>query len=355
VLHDQETGEKHVPLNALARGSETQAAFEVLDSILSEAAVIGFEYGHSSAAPHVLTIWEAQFGDFANGGQVIIDTFIAAAESKWQRASGLGLLLPHGYEGQGPEHSSARLERFLQLCADDNLQVTYPSTAAQLFHLLRRQVRRPFRKPLVVMSPKSLLRYAPSSSAIEDFTDAAFRPVIEDPVPIDPNDVTTVALCSGKVFYDLAKARQDRADLRVAIVRVEELYPFAGAQIAAALATYPNARDVVWTQEEPRNMGAWWYMAQQLPQVLGARSLRYAGRDEAASPATGSYRMHEKEQAALVAQVFEQAPAAPRIAARSRGRRTGTSGETSVQVEARSRCWRSRSRSRRWASRSARR
>ncbi|HZR83040.1 MAG TPA: 2-oxoglutarate dehydrogenase E1 component [Candidatus Binatia bacterium] len=312
VLHDQENGTTHVPLNSIAGPGESQASFEVVDSMLSEEAVLGFEYGFSSAAPHTLTIWEAQFGDFANGAQAIVDTFIAAAESKWQRASGLVLYLPHGYEGQGPEHSSARLERWLQLCADDNLQVVYPTTAGQLFHLLRRQMRRPFRKPLVVMTPKSLLRFAPATSAVEELAQGAFQPVLPDPVALDVAGVTAVALCSGKVFYDLAKARQDRADLRVALVRVEELYPLPEREIRAALEAYPQARDVVWVQEEPRNMGAWTYVHERLPALLGpARALRYAGRDEAASPATGSYRLHAKEQAALVAAVFDGAPPAP--------------------------------------------
>jgi len=317
VLHDQETGLQHVPLNALARPGETQASYEVIDSMLSEVAVLGFEYGYSLGAPHTLTIWEAQFGDFANGAQVVIDTFISAAESKWQRSSGLVMLLPHGYEGQGPEHSSARLERYLQLCADDNMQVAYPTTAAQIFHLLRRQMRRPFRKPLVVMSPKSLLRLGAASSAIEELTEGTFQPVLADPVKVDPETVTTVALCSGKVFYDFAKEREARADLRVVAARVEELYPFPEREIRALLESYPNARDIVWLQEEPVNMGAWWYLSQKLPGVLDGRSLRYAGRDEAASPATGSYRRHGKEQATLLAAVFDQAPEHP-VAARPR-------------------------------------
>jgi 2-oxoglutarate dehydrogenase E1 component len=317
VLHDQETGLQHVPLNALARDGETQATYEAIDSMLSEVAVLGFEYGYSLGAPHTLTIWEAQFGDFANGAQVVIDTFIAAAESKWQRSSGLVMLLPHGYEGQGPEHSSARLERYLQLCADDNLQVAYPTTAAQIFHLMRRQVRRPFRKPLVVMSPKSLLRLGAASSVIEDLTVGAFQPVLRDPVEADPESVTTIALCSGKVFYDLAKEREARADLRVTAARVEELYPFPEKELRALLDAYPNARDVVWLQEEPVNMGSWWYMSQRLPALLEGRSLRYAGRDEAASPATGSYRRHGREQAALLAAVFDQAPERP-VAPRAR-------------------------------------
>jgi 2-oxoglutarate dehydrogenase E1 component len=318
VLHDQKTGLQHVPLNALARDGEAQAAFEVIDSMLSEVAVLGFEYGYSLNAPHTLTIWEAQFGDFANGAQAVIDTFISAAESKWQRASGLVMLLPHGYEGQGPEHSSARLERYLQLCADDNMQVANASTAAQIFHLLRRQMHRSFRKPLVIMSPKSLLRLQAASSTIEDLTAGAFQPVLSDPVSVDPDSVTTIALCSGKVFYDFAKEREARADLRVVAPRVEELYPFPEKELRAVFATYPNARDIVWLQEEPVNMGSWWYVSQRLPAILDGRTLRYAGRDEAASPATGSYRRHGKEQAALLATVFDQAPERPVAAARPR-------------------------------------
>jgi len=308
VLHDQENGQQYVPLNTLARAGETQAPYEVIDSMLSEVAVLGFEYGYSIGAPHTLTIWEAQFGDFANGAQAVIDTFIAAAESKWQRSSGLVLLLPHGYEGQGPEHSSARLERFLQMCADDNLQVANASTAAQIFHLLRRQILRPFRKPLIVMSPKSLLRLGAASSSIEDLSEGIFHPVLPDPVSVDPETVTTIALCSGKVFYDFGKEREARADLRVVAARVEELYPFPDQEISAIFESYPNARDIVWMQEEPVNMGAWWYMSQRIPAILDGRTLRYAGRDEAASPATGSYRRHGKEQAALLAAVFDQAP-----------------------------------------------
>jgi len=306
VLHDQVTGGLHVPLNAIALPGKTQAHFEVIDSPLSEAGVLGFEYGYASADPNTLTIWEAQFGDFADGAQTVIDTFISAGESKWQRANGLVLLLPHGYEGQGPEHSSARLERWLQLCADQNLQVVNLTTAAQFFHALRRQMRRPFRKPLVVMSPKSLLRFPPVASQVSDLTAGTFEPVLADPVTLDRAAVTTLALCSGKVFYDVAKARQDRGDLHVGIVRVEELYPFAADAIRAALADYPDARDVVWVQEEPRNMGAWLFMMPRLRALVGGeRTVRYAGRDASASPATGSHREHTREQAALVAKVFE--------------------------------------------------
>jgi len=309
VLHDQNNGAVHVPLNEVVRGREKSAYYLVLDSPLSEEGVLGFEYGYSSAAPHILTLWEAQFGDFANGAQTAIDTYLAAGESKWQRASGLVLLLPHGYEGQGPEHSSARLERFLQLCGDDNLQVVVPTTAAQYFHVLRRQMCRPFRKPLIVLTPKSLLRFAPSSSSLAELTEATFRTVLPDPIDIPPEDVRTIAFASGKVFYDIAKAREERPAHEVTILRVEELYPFPEREIQRAIAAYPDATDVVWVQEEPINMGAWSYIAPRLTQAIGPeRTLRYAGRDEAASPATGSYRLHEKEQAAFLAKVFDGVP-----------------------------------------------
>ncbi|MBM4266323.1 MAG: 2-oxoglutarate dehydrogenase E1 component [Deltaproteobacteria bacterium] len=333
VLFDQKTNAPWVPLNDVATEGENQARFEILDSPLSEAGALGFEYGFSSAAPNVLTIWEAQFGDFANGAQVVIDTFLSAGESKWQRASGLVLYLPHGYEGQGPEHSSARLERFLQLCADDNLQVVQPTTAAQLFHLLRRQMHRSFRKPLVVMSPKSLLRQKTAGSAIAELTTASFRPVLPDPVTLESRKVRTIALCSGKVFYEIAKAREARADLGVVAIRVEELYPFPAERLQAILEEYPNARDVAWTQEEPRNMGPWWYVSQHLPTVIGDRELRYVGRDEAASPAAGSYGLHNKEQEALLAQLFDGRPVPARLP-RGAGEKRSSRRASERRVEA---------------------
>ncbi len=307
VLHDQETGEVWLPLNSITAPGQTQARIEIIDSMLSEEAVLGFEYGYSSAAPRQLTIWEAQFGDFANGAQNIIDTFIAAGESKWQRSSGLVLLLPHGYEGQGPEHSSARLERYLQLCGDDNLQIIQPSCAAQLFHALRRQMHRSFRKPLVVFSPKSLLRLAPASSTLAELTDGTFQPVLPDPVALDAAKVRTIALCSGRLFYDIARARQDRAALEVAVLRVEELHPFPADALRAALALYPNADDLVWAQDEPENMGAWSWIAPRLRGMAGDQQpLRYAGREAAASPATGSHATHLHELQTLLAAIFER-------------------------------------------------
>jgi len=297
VLRDVETEVKYVPLNHLR---PQQGKFWVIDSMLSEAAVLGFEYGFSSADPHNLVVWEAQFGDFANGAQVIIDQFIAAAESKWQRMSGLVMLLPHGYEGQGPEHSSARLERFLQLCAENNMQVCNLTTPAQLFHALRRQMHRTFRKPLVVMSPKSLLRHKLVVSSARDFTDGCFCNVLPEADSLDPKAVRRVLFCSGKIYYDLLLARREADIADIAILRVEQLYPFPTKEIAGLLQTYPNANEVFWVQEEPANMGAWSFVQPRLAPIAGNRPVSYVGREEAASPAVGSYKLHEKEQAEIV-------------------------------------------------------
>jgi 2-oxoglutarate dehydrogenase E1 component len=255
VLHDYNTGACHVPLNALGG-----ASFEVLDSPLSETGVLGFDYGYSLDAPDALVIWEAQFGDFANGAQVIIDQFISSSEDKWKRLSGLVMLLPHGFEGQGPEHSSARLERFLNLAAEDNMQVVYPTTPAQIFHVLRRQVHRRIRKPLVVMSPKSLLRHPLAVSSLKECAVGGFQRVLGD-VSADPSKVRRVLLCSGKVYYDLTERREKDARNDVAVVRLEQLYPLRHADIAAALDKYSPDVEVLWVQEEPRNMGAWPFMA----------------------------------------------------------------------------------------------
>jgi 2-oxoglutarate dehydrogenase E1 component len=311
VLHDVKTGDHYVPLDNIREG---QAHFVVLDSMLSEFAVLGFEFGFSSADPWKLVIWEAQFGDFANAAQVIIDQFIASSESKWQRMSGLVMLLPHGYEGQGPEHSSARLERYLQLCADDNLQVCNLTTPAQYFHALRRQMHRPFRKPLIVMSPKSLLRHKLAVSSPRDLTEGAFQPVLDDPavaaapeagVGVDPSQVTRVLLCSGKVYYVLLEARRERGLDTTAIVRVEQLYPFPQHELEGIFAAYPNAGQFYWVQEEPWNMGAWHFMYHRLRRILPAsRSLTYVGRPEAASPATGSYKLHQTEEADVINRAF---------------------------------------------------
>ena len=295
VLADAETGERYVPLANL---TPDQAEMSVYDSLLSEAAVLGFDYGYSLDEPHMLILWEAQFGDFANGAQVIIDQFIASAESKWGRASGLVMLLPHGFEGQGPEHSSARLERFLALCAEDNIQVVNASTPAQYFHLLRRQVRRDFRKPLVVMTPKSLLRNKLAVSPVEHLTSGTFREVIDDAA--DPQNVRRVLVCSGKVYYDLWQKRQDEGrTAEVAIVRLEQFYPWPGDALKAALGRYRAAREWAWVQEESQNMGGWAFASPRLQDLMGF-PFQYVGRDPSASPATGLHSVHDREQNELV-------------------------------------------------------
>jgi 2-oxoglutarate dehydrogenase E1 component len=302
VLHDQRTGATQVPLQHLAPG---QGRFEVINSPLDEAASLGYEYGYSAADPHTLVIWEAQFGDFANVAQVVIDQFVASSEAKWSRMSGLTLLLPHGYEGQGPEHSSARLERFLELCAMGNMQVCNLTTPAQLFHALRRQLHRPFRKPLVIMSPKSLLRHRLAVSPIDAFTSEGFRSVIDDRAVPDPATVETVLLVSGRFAYVLAEAREAHAGARVAIVRVEQLYPFPRGELAAAIARYPNAREIRWVQEEPANMGAWRHLRHRLEGILpeGVRLCMIA-RKAVPAPATGYYPLHVEEERLLVERSF---------------------------------------------------
>ena len=296
VWHDTETGDRHVPLANLERD---QAEFEVINSMLSELAVLGFEYGIASADPRRLVLWEAQFGDFVNGAQMIIDQFISSAEAKWQRMCGLVMLLPHGYEGQGPEHSSARLERFLQMCAKDNMQVCYPTTPAQLFHLLRRQMLRNFRKPLVVMTPKSLLRHKQCVSDISEFTEGRFRNAIDDGPAGDPEDVRRIVLCSGKIYYDLAASAAEAPG--VALVRLEQLYPFPEPELEEVFVRYGGAEEVVWVQEESRNMGAWNFVRPLLDYMLpDGVELGYVGRDEAASPATGIYQVHLEEQQEIV-------------------------------------------------------
>ena len=305
TIFDYETGVDYYPLCHL---SSQQGQFDVIDSSLSEAAVMGFEFGYSLDAPESLVMWEAQFGDFANGAQVIIDQFITSCESKWTRSSGLVLLLPHAYEGQGAEHSSARLERFLQMCAEDNIQVCYPTTPSQYFHLLRRQVRRKFRKPLVVMTPKSLLRLPAAVSPVSEFTTgSAFREVLDDKA--NPEQVTRVLVCSGKVYYDLAKKREELGTQAVAILRLEQLYPWPEAQLAAALGKYRRAREWVWVQEESQNMGGWTFVEPRLRAMNFP--FEYVGRDASASPATGSHHVHEKEQKLLVDGAFAPTPSGP--------------------------------------------
>jgi 2-oxoglutarate dehydrogenase E1 component len=288
------------PLSAVAaRG----AKFMAFDSMLSENAVLGFEYGYSLETPAGLTIWEAQYGDFANGAQVIIDQFIASGETKWDRVSGLVMLLPHGYEGQGAEHSSARIERFLELCADANLQIVYPSTPAQYFHLLRRQLRQPFRKPLIVFTPKSLLRHPLCVSRLEEFTEGWFREVI--PGPASPDHVTTVLFCAGKIFYELLerKNRDGRED--VALVRIEQLYPLRTDLLREVLAPFRGAVTFRWVQEEPRNMGGWGFIRSHLADIVGTEPA-YIGRPEAAAPAVGSHREHKLEQERVIAEAFQK-------------------------------------------------
>jgi 2-oxoglutarate dehydrogenase E1 component len=296
VLHDAETGARLPEFDALARDG---GVFDVHNSPLSENGVLGFEYGYSLDWPDGLVLWEAQFGDFVNTAQVIIDQFIASGEDKWRRLSGLVLLLPHGFEGAGPEHSSARLERFLQMGAEDNLQVVVPSTPAQMFHLLRRQVRRPWRKPLVVFTPKSLLRHPKALSPLAAFTDGAFQTVLPDDT-VDPDGVRRVLLCSGKVYYDLLAARDEQARDDVALVRVEQLYPLRQADVDAALEGYPAAATVTWVQEEPENMGAWRYLRVTWGDRVAGRPFAGVSRPASASPATGSASSHRIEQAELL-------------------------------------------------------
>jgi 2-oxoglutarate dehydrogenase E1 component len=296
VLHDQQSDRVDLPLSRITRTPRVN----IIDSVLSEEAVLGFEYGYATTEPEFLVIWEGQFGDFVNGAQVIIDQFISSGEAKWGRVSGLTLLLPHGYEGQGPEHSSARLERFLQLCAEANMQVCVPSTPAQMFHMLRRQMVRDLRKPLIVMTPKSLLRHKLAVSSLGELSRGRFQLVIGEVDDHDPEAITRIVFCSGKVYYDLLEQRRADGVGHVAIVRLEQLYPFPILEYQATLARYPNAKDVVWCQEEPQNQGAWYQIRHRLQESLDGRSLLYAGRAGAAAPATGIHELHAQQQQALV-------------------------------------------------------
>ncbi|WP_020206342.1 MULTISPECIES: 2-oxoglutarate dehydrogenase E1 component [Cupriavidus] len=306
VLHDQNRERwdagSYVPLQNV---SENQAPFTVIDSVLSEEAVLGFEYGFSTAEPNALVIWEAQFGDFVNGAQVVIDQFISSGEVKWGRASGLTLMLPHGYEGQGPEHSSARIERFLQLCADHNMQVCQPTTPAQIFHLLRRQMIRLFRKPLVIMTPKSLLRNKDAVSPLSDLAKGHFETVIPDHEELNASKVKRIVMCSGKVYYDLVNARKERGASDTAIIRLEQLYPFPHKAVAAELKKYPNANEIVWCQDEPQNQGAWFFVQHYIMEnMTDGQKLGYAGRPASASPAVGYYAKHNEQQKALLEAAF---------------------------------------------------
>src|SRR5690606_5269174 len=301
VLHDAVDGWEFMPMRNV---EAEKGLFEIHNSPLSEVAVLAFEYGYSNDAPDALVIWEAQYGDFVNVAQVIIDQFLASAEEKWSRLSGLVMQLPHGFEGGGPEHSSARLERFLQLCADDTMQVVYPTTPAQIFHLLRRQVLRPLRKPLIVMSPKSLLRHPRATSELDEFTRGTFQRVIPD-ASVDPAKVQRILLTSGKVYYDLLAARESREADDVAIVRLEQLYPLRPEAIEAALAPYAKDVPVVWVQEEPENNGAWHYLLVRYLDSFHGHPFRGVYRPASASPATGSGAAHRLEQAELLRRAFE--------------------------------------------------
>jgi 2-oxoglutarate dehydrogenase E1 component len=308
VLFDYETGAEYTPLSSLHQPSTDSVTapvgrFMVYDSLLSEFAALGFEYGYSVESSEALVVWEAQFGDFANGAQIIIDNFLASAGEKWGQSSALTLLLPHGYEGQGPEHSSARLERFLTICADDNLTVAQPTTAAQYFHLLRSQARRSTRRPLVVMTPKSLLRARQARSLVADFVQGTWHEVLDDG-SVERAQVRRLVLCSGKVAYD-AMARRDRiietGGSPIAVVRVEQLYPWPEQQISDLLAAYRGATEVVWLQEEPENMGAWNFVHGHLHSLVGSRyQLRHVSRAQSGSPATGSSAIHQLEQEDLL-------------------------------------------------------
>jgi 2-oxoglutarate dehydrogenase E1 component len=306
VLHDQDREKwdagSWTPLQHVREG---QSEFEIIDSVLSEEAVLGFEYGYATSEPNRLVIWEAQFGDFANGAQVVIDQFIAAGEVKWGRVCGLTLLLPHGYEGQGPEHSSARPERYLQLCAEHNMQVCVPTTPAQIFHLLRRQMVRDFRKPLIVMSPKSLLRHKAAVSPLQELSEGKFHTVIAETDKLVAKNVRRVIVCSGKVYYDLVEFRRANNVADMAVIRLEQQYPFPHADFKAQIVKYPNAMEVVWCQEEPQNQGAWYRLRAYLRGDIGEKQvLAYAGRPISASPAVGYASRHLAQQQELVAEAF---------------------------------------------------
>jgi 2-oxoglutarate dehydrogenase E1 component len=274
----------------------------VYNSLLSEAGVLGFEYGYSMTQPQGLVIWEAQFGDFANNAQSVIDLYLASGQSKWQRLSGLVLLLPHGWEGLGPEHSSARLERFLQLCAQENIQVCNLTTPAQYFHLLRRQAKAKFRKPLIIMAPKSLLRHPLAVSDLKDITSGGFREVFEDPDPL--KSVRRILFCSGKIYYELLQKRREIKKTDIAIVRMEQFYPFPENQFKTVIRRYKQVRQFIWVQEEPKNMGAWFFIRSRLENIIG-KPVEYVGRNAAASPATGFPNIYRKEQTAVTEQALE--------------------------------------------------
>jgi 2-oxoglutarate dehydrogenase E1 component len=302
-IYNVNDGSMYVPLSHI---SEKQARFATYNSLLSEEAVLAFEYGYATTVPNALIVWEAQFGDFVNGAQVVIDQFISSGETKWQRVCGLTMLLPHGYEGQGPEHSSARLERFLQLCAEDNMQVITPTTPAQIYHALRRQAVRPIRKPLIVMSPKSLLRHKLATSNLEELANGKFETVLPEMDQQNPDNVTRMVLCGGKVYYDLLEQRRALGLDHVAIVRIEQLYPLPEKRLIAEIEKYSNLAEIVWTQEEPLNQGAWYYLAPHMfrivvPHPTKAKVMEPVARPASAAPATGSAKLHVKQQQDLIA------------------------------------------------------
>ena len=301
VMHDQVNGSRHTPLRTIREDAEV----EIIDSLLSEESVMAFEYGYATAKPETLVIWEAQFGDFANGAQVVIDQFISSGEAKWGRLCGIVLLLPHGYEGQGPEHSSARLERYLQLCAMENMQVCVPTTPAQMFHMLRRQMLRACRLPLIVMTPKSLLRHKLAVSSLDELAKGHFQLVISDSTAANSKKVKRVVLCSGKVYYDLVEDATKRTASDVAIVRVEQLYPFPRTELKAELDRFPAATEIIWCQEEPMNQGAWYQIKHHLQAITSSKQIvAYAGRARSPAPACGHMARHLVEQAALVEQAL---------------------------------------------------
>jgi len=306
VLHNQKDGSTHIALTHL---SDDQPKFELYDSLLSEEAALAFEYGYATTSPSALVVWEAQFGDFANGAQVVIDQFLTSGEHKWGRLCGLTMLLPHGYEGQGPEHSSARIERFLQLSAEQNIQVCVPTTPSQVFHMLRRQVKRPVRKPLIAITPKSLLRHKEAISSLDDLTSGTFQTVLPEKEPSDAKKITRVILCSGKVYYDLLEKKKTDERNDTAIIRIEQLYPFPGEDLDELLAEFSKLKHAVWCQEEPMNQGAWYssqhHMRNALQRLNPKLHLEYAGRDASAAPAAGHMSVHIEQQKKLVNDAFE--------------------------------------------------
>jgi len=305
VLFDQKTGDTHIPLQSLM---QNQGNFSIYDSLLSEVAVLAFEYGYATTTPNALIVWEAQFGDFANSAQVVIDQFIASGEHKWQRLCGLTLLLPHGYEGQGPEHSSARLERFLQLCAEHNIQVCLPTTSAQVFHMLRKQVLCPLRKPLIVMSPKSLLRHKETVSSLQELAEGSFQVVLDETDEVKASEVRKLIICSGKVYYDLRTERRSRAITDIAIIRLEQLYPFPHDDFKKCLQQYSNLTSIAWCQEEPMNQGAWYSSQHHLRHVIHELYpelyLEYVGRDASAAAAAGYPALHLSQQKKFIDQAL---------------------------------------------------